>query len=49
MNMSDKRNIIDDANALPFAIWLDELGEIHWEEHWAYGHESFTASYEMHV
>jgi hypothetical protein len=49
MNMSDKRNIIDDANALPFTIWLDELGGIHWEEHWAYSHESFTVSYEMHV
>jgi hypothetical protein len=49
MNMGDKMNIIDDATAFLFTIWLEKLREIHEKEHWAYNDESFTASYEMHV
>ena len=42
-------NIIDGANAFLFKIWFDKLRGFHREEHWAYSHESFTTSYEMHV
>jgi hypothetical protein len=49
MNMGDKLNIIDDANAFLFTIWFDKLRGIPWEEHWAFNKEPCTASYEMHV
>jgi hypothetical protein len=49
MNMGDKRNIIDNANAFFFTIWFDKLERIHWEKHWRYNKEAFTASYEMRV
>jgi hypothetical protein len=45
MNVGDKMNIIDDANAFLFTIWLNELRGIHWEEHWAYNDEPFTANW----
>ena len=49
MNMGDKLNIIDDANAFLFTIWFNKLRGIPWEEHWAFNKEPCTASYEMHV
>jgi hypothetical protein len=49
MSMGDKSNIIDEAEIFIFTIWLDELRRIYWEEHWAYNHEPFTTSCEMHT
>ena len=39
MSMGDKSNIIDEAEAFLFTIWLEELKGIYGEEHWAYNHE----------
>jgi hypothetical protein len=49
MNMGDKLNIIDDANASLFKICFDKMRGIHREEHWAYNDEPFKASYGMHT
>jgi len=49
MSMSDKSNIIDEAETLLFTIWLDELRRTYWERNWAYNDELFTAKYEMQV
>ena len=49
MNMGDKINIIDDANAFLFTIYFDKLRGINGEEHLAYNDEPFTTKYEIHV
>jgi len=49
MSMGDKSNIIDEAQAVLFTIWLDELRRTYEERNWAYNDELFTAKYEMQV